>query len=183
MGGLATHPAWDAILKLEEWFDNKNLDVRVRRDGSAVATVKPIEATFKFCLDGTGVVEHKGRGGGVRQLVVGDMNKPPSLPHVMGRIAKEQPDPSPFVGEVREEINRVTGVLPLVIPIAHTPVGTSCELLSFIGMTPLRAIVSRRDDGTHGGKILRGRWPDSMTIHFPTMSCGAVRDALEVMNV
>lgn len=183
MGGLATHPAWDAILKLEEWFDNKNLDAHVRRDGSAVAAVKSIGATFEFHTDGTGVVEHKARSGGVRQLVVGDMDKPPSLPHVMGRIAKEQPDPSPFVGEVREEINRVTGVLPLVIPIAHTPVGTSCELLSFIGMTPLRAIVSRRDDGTHGGKILRGRWPDSMTIHFPTMSCGAVRDALEVMNV
>lgn len=183
MGGLATHPAWDAILKLEEWFDNKNLDVRVQRDGSAVATVKSIGATFKFCLDGTGVVEHKGRGGGVRQLVVGDMNEPLSLPHVMGSIAKEQPDPSPFVGEVREEINRVTGVLPLVIPVANSSVDAACELLSFVGLAPLRVTVNRRDDGAHGGKIQRGRWPDAMTIHFHTMSCGAIRDALEVMNV
>ena len=47
MGGLATHPAWDAILKLEEWFGNKNLDVHTRRDGSAVAAVKPIGATAR----------------------------------------------------------------------------------------------------------------------------------------
>lgn len=183
MGGLATHPAWESIAKLEEWFDNKNLDVHVRRDGSAVATVKSIEATFKFCLDGTGVVKHEGRGGGVRQLVAGDMNKPPSLPHIMGSIAKEQPDPSPFVGEVRAEVNRSAGVLPLVIPVANSSVDAACELLSFVGLTPLRVTVNRRDDGTHGGKIQRGRWPDAMTIHFPTMSCGAVRDALEVMNV
>lgn len=183
MGGLATHPAWESIAKLEEWFDNKNLDVHVRRDGPAIATVKSIRATFKFYPDGTGVVEHEARGGGVRQLVAGDMNEPLSLPHVMGSIAKEQPDPSPFVGEVRAEINRVTGVLPLVIPVANSSVDAACELLSFVGLAPLRVTVNRRDDGTHGGKIQRGRWPNAMTIHFPTMSCGAVRDALEVMNV
>lgn len=183
MGGLATHPAWDAILKLEEWFGNKNLDVHVRRDGSAVAAVKSIGATFEFCLDGTGVVEHEARAGGVRQLVVGDMNKPTSLPHVMGCIAKEQPDPSPLVGEVRAEVSRSTGVLPLVIPVANSSVNAACELLSFVGLTSLRVTVSRRDDGAHGGKIQCGRWPDAMTIHFPTMSCGAIRGALEVMNV
>ena len=183
MGGLATHPAWESIAKLEEWFDNKNLDVRVRRDGSAVATVKSIGATLMFHPDGTGVVEHEARGGGVRQLVAGDMNKPPSLPHVMGCIAREQPDPSPFVGEVRAEVNRSTGVLPLVIPVANSSVNAGCELLSFVGLTPLRVTVNRRDDGTHGGKIQRCQWPHAMTIHFPTMSRGAVRQALEVMNV
>lgn len=183
MGGLATHPAWDAILKLEEWFGNENLDAHVRRDGSADAAVKSIGATFEFRPDGTGVVEYKARDGGVRQLVVGDMDKPSSLPPVMGCIAKEQPDPSPFVGEVRAEVNRSTGVLPLVIPVTNSGVNAACELLSFVGLTPLRVTVSRRDDGTHGGKIQRRRWPDAMTIHFPTMSCGAIRDALEVMNV
>lgn len=183
MGGLATHPAWDVILKLEEWFGNKNLDAHVRRDGSAVVAVKSIGATFEFHTDGTGVVEHEARGGGVRQLVVGDMDKPSSLPPVMGCIAKEQPDPSPFVGEVRAEVGRSTGVLPLVIPVADSSVGAACELLSFVGLAPLRVTVNRRDDGTHGGKIQCGRWPGAMTIHFPTMSCRAIRDASEVMNV
>lgn len=183
MGGLATHPAWDAILKLEEWFGNKNLDAHVRRDGSAVATVKSIGATFEFCLDGTGVVEHEARAGGVRQLVVGGMDKPSSLPSVMGCIAKEQPDPSPLVGEVRAEVGRSTGVLPLVIPVANSSVNTACELLSFVGLTSLRVTVSRRDDGTHGGKIRRGRWPDSIVIHFPVLSRGEVRQALEAMDV
>lgn len=183
MGGLATHPAWESIAKLEEWFGNKNLDVHVRRDGPAIVTVKSIGVTFKFYPDGTGVVEHEARGGGVRQLVVGGMNKPPSLPHVMGSIAKEQSDPSPFVGEVRAEVSRSTGVLPLVIPVANSSVDAACELLSFVGLAPLWVTVNRWDDGTHGGKIRRGRWPDAMTIHFHTMSCGAIRDALEVMDV
>ena len=183
MGGLATHPAWDAILKLEEWFGNKNLDAHVRRDGSAVAAVKSIGATFEFHTDGTGVVEHKARDGGVRQLVVGDMDKPSSLPPVMGCIAEEQPDPSPFVGEVRAEVNRSTGVLPLVIPVTNSGVNAACELLSFVGLTPLRFTISRRGDSTHGGKVLRGRWPDSIAIHFPTMSRWMVRQALEAMDV
>lgn len=183
MGGLATHSAWDSILKLEEWFGNHNLEAIVRRDGSAVVMVEPIGATFKFHPDGTGIVEHRFRNGKLGQLVVGHMDNPASLPCVMGSIAKEQPDPSPFVGEVRAEVNRSAGVLPLVIPVANSSVDAACELLSFVGLAPLRVTVNRRDDGTHGGKILRGRWPDSMTIHFPTMSCGAVRDALEVMNV
>ncbi len=183
MGGLATHSAWESILKLEEWFDNKNIEAHVRRDDSAVVTVKPIGATFEFHSDGTGIVEHKARGGGMRQLAVGSMDRPATLPHVMGGIAEQQPDPSPFVGEVREEIGRSTGVRPLVIPVAHSSVDMACELLSFVGMTPMRVTVNMRDDGTHGGKIRLGRWPDAMTIHFPTMSCGAVRDALEVLNV
>ena len=183
MGGLATHPAWDAILKLEEWFGNKNLDAHVRRGGSAVAAVKSIGATFEFCFDGTGVVEHEARAGGVRQLVVGGMDKPSSLPHVMGCIAKEQPDPSPLVGEVRAEVSRSTGVLPLVIPVANSSVDAACELLSFVGLTSLRVTVSRRDDGTHVGKIQRGRWPHAMTVHFPTLSRGEVRQALEAMDV
>lgn len=57
MGGLATHPAWDAIVKLEEWFDNKNIEAHVRRGGSAVVTVKSIGATFKFRSDGMGIIE------------------------------------------------------------------------------------------------------------------------------
>lgn len=183
MGGLATHSAWDSILKLEEWFGNHNLEAIVRRDGSAVVMVEPIEATFKFHPDGTGIVEHRFRNGKLGQLVVGHMDSPASLPCVMGSIAGQQPDPSPFAGEVREEINRVTGVLPLVVPIAHIAMNVSCELLSFIGTTALRVTVNMRDDGTHGGKIQRGRWPDAMTIHFPTMSREVVRDALEVMNV
>ena len=183
MGGLATHPAWDAIVKLEEWFDNKNLDARVQRDGSAVVTVKSIGATFKFRTDGTGIIECRFQNGGMGQIVMGGMDKLASLPPVMGSIAGQQHDPSPFVGEVRAEINRSTGVRPLVIPVGHSSVDMACELLSFVGITPLRVTVNRRDDGTYSGEIQRGRWPDATTIHFPTMSRGAVRDALEVMNV
>nr|DAK49355.1 MAG TPA: hypothetical protein [Caudoviricetes sp.] len=183
MGELATHPAWDAISKLEEWFDNKNVGIRTTEAGSVCVSLPLLRARIEFLSDGSAQVRYRDQDGGERSFMWENATQMRPLASLLGGLAGCQESPPLFVQQVREEVMHSVGMLPIILPAARDGARESCDLLFLIGTKAVRITIITRPDGSHGGKIQRGRWPHAMTIHFPTLSCGAVRQALEVINV
>lgn len=183
MGGLATHPAWDAILKLVEWFGRENVVVRMTEDGSALITLPLCHARVEFLSDGSTRVRCCNPDREKKYVLYERAIWGRTLASLLSDLASYQESPSPFVQDIRVAAMRSVGAFPVVLPVKQDEADETYELLCLAKEKAVRITIHTRPDGSHGGKIQYGDWPDAMTIHCPTMTYGAVREALEAINV